>query len=64
MLSMAPHGLAHLAQHPVGRDPGHANLLGQAQGRQSGLIAGHQIDGQELLYQRQVSGVKECARRH
>lgn len=58
------HGVAHLAQHAVCGDPGNSDLLGQAQGRYPALIAGHQIDGQKPLHQRQIGRVKERAGGH
>ena len=58
------HGVAHLAQHPVSRDPGYPDLLGQSQGRQTPLVADHQIDREKPLHQRNVAGVKKRAGRH
>jgi hypothetical protein len=57
------HGDPYLAQHPVGGDPRYAYLFGQAQGRDSALVRGHQVNGPKPLGQRKIGRVKQGARR-
>lgn len=55
---------ANFAQQAMSREPGHANLLGQAQGGQVVLVADHHMDRQKPLLQGQIGDVKQCAGHH
>lgn len=58
----ATHGDPYFVQHPVGGDSRHANWLGTAQGRNPALVGCGQVNGPELLGQRQMGRVKQRTR--